>query len=184
MHAVWLGLLLCAGAGAVPVPDDAADDAAAKPVTLDEVDTSVSIDDVRGVTGRWPVRERMEMKAPVMLALYGSDDDQQLHLMIVEHHEGDRRDVALGPAVPEAFGHTFDGNTYLSRQTDYTGPIVFAVRVAKPGGGARRQVVVYSVGSSLRVVERTLGGKAWTPRLRIDFGRGTTFEGIGTTDPH
>jgi hypothetical protein len=170
--------------GAMPIP---ADDGPSRVVTLDEVDTTITLDDLRAVRGAWPTRARLPWRDRVMLALH-AEPDGLLHLTAIQSDEGERRDYPLGAVTPETFDHTFDGNAYLSRQGDEgTGPIVFAVRVLPPAGAAsatRRQVVVYSDGASLRVVDRPLGTRAWRPRLRLDFPAGTVFVGIGTTDPH
>jgi len=173
-----------AAVGAMPVPEPGSDPW--QSATLDEVDTTVSIDDVRGVRGPWPRRTRLALGKEIWVALHAEPDDL-LHLAVM-WGDGLARDFSLGPVTPETFDHTFDGNTYLSRQgSGGTGPVVFAVRVLPPPGAAtteRRQVVVYSVGASLRVVDRPLSARAWRPRLRIDFRPGATFAGIGTTDPH
>lgn len=173
-------------AGAMTVPDEDGDDPW-KRASIDEVDTSVAIGEVTAVTGPWPETRRIAMGGRVMLALHAEQDDGLLHLAVIDTERGTREDVALGAVTPEAFGHTFDGNTYLSAQgRDETGPILFAVRVRPASGarGERRQVVVIAVGAELRVVEKGVRERTWRPRLRIELERGATFVGIGTTDPH
>lgn len=176
--------------GAMPVPAEADPSDPNDPwaqATIDEVDTSVAIDDVKAVEGPWPATRAIAMGGRVLLALHAEDSDRALHLAVIDTDDGARDDVALGAVTPEAFGHTFDGNTYLSAQgRDETGPILFAVRVLPPTGaaGERRQVVVFAIGDELRVVEKGVRERAWRPRARLDFRPGTTFVGIGTTDPH
>ncbi len=178
--------------GAMPVPPaDGADDANDpwKQATLDEVDTTVSIDDVKGVKGPWPIVKRSKMHGRVMLAMH-AERDGMLRLAVIEIGDGDddagvREDLELAPVIPEQFGHAFDGDAYLPRQRyDETGPILFAARVLPPGGGERTQIVVYSVGAQVRVVAKPLSAKTWTPQMLLAFRRGATFVGIGTTDPH
>lgn len=172
--------------GAMPVPDDGDDPW--KAASLDEVDTTVAIRDVRGTRGPWPERKRLRMRGRVMVALQSDAEHGALHLAVIEPDEGRRADVTLREVTAEAFHHAFDGDTYLSRQRDdETGPILFAVRVLPPAGARdseRTQVVVFADGASLRVVEKRVSEAAWHPRLRLDCDRGATFVGIGTTDPH
>ena len=175
--------------GAMPVPvDDEGNSDPWKVATLDEVDTSVSIDDVKGVPGPWKETRRSKLYGRVMVVLV-ADGDGVLRLMTIEgegpDQDGAREVIELEHVKPEAFGHAFDGNAYLSRQgVEETGPIVFAARVLPAGGGERVQIVVYSVGAELRVVEKALSATAWRARLRVSFRRGATFVGIGTSDPH
>jgi hypothetical protein len=70
---------------------------------------------------------------------------------------------------------------------DEFGPMLFAARVLPPAGAAaneRVQVVVFSEGSSVRVVEKRMSETRWRPRLMLRFRAGAQFIGIGTSDPH
>jgi hypothetical protein len=173
--------------GAIAVPSDDGSDDPWKLATIDEVDTSVAIDDVKNVKGPWPKTTRTKMRGRVMLALH-ADDDGMLRLSIIEtssDDQGAREDLELERVKPEMFGHAFDVNAYLSRQgRDEIGPILFAARVVPPDGGERRQIVVFSAGAEVRVVEKALSASAWKPMRRVTFRRGATFVGIETSDPH
>ena len=155
--------------------------------TLDEVDTTVALDDVRGVRGTWPERKTLHMGGRVMVALH-AESDGVLYLSLIEAEEASREDLAIEHVTPETFGHTFDGNAYLSRQgPDETGAMIFAARVLPPAGatpGERVQIAVFSEGASLRVVEKRMSETRWRPRLLLQLGAGATFIGIGTSDPH
>ncbi|HTJ46954.1 MAG TPA: hypothetical protein VL463_32850 [Kofleriaceae bacterium] len=185
---------------------DAAETAAAVPedygeerwkhATLDELDTTVTIDDVKQTKGAWPTRKKIRANGRVMLALesdrwVGAQDGKTgvLRLVVIANGDGDRSSYELGAVKPETFAHSFDGDTYLSAQgPTEEGPLLFAVRTigpdGAPDGGERRQVAIYVEGASVRVVEKMLSETAWKPRLKIDFVGATSFVGIETTDPH
>jgi hypothetical protein len=173
-----------AAIGAMRVPDD---DDLWNHATLDEVDTTVSIDDVRGVRGPWPEKTTVRMGGRVMLALH-AEFDGTLYLSVIEAEEASREDLAIEKVTPETFNHTFDGNAYLSRQgPEETGPLIFAARVLPPAGAPsseRVQIAVFSEGSSLRVVEKRMSETRWRPRMLLQLRAGATFIGIGTSDPH
>ena len=180
--------------GAMPVPpaDDADAGDADDPwthATLDEVDTTVSLDDVKSVKGPWPVVKHLKMHGRVMLAMH-AENDGMLRLAVIEIDGGDddaglRDDLDVAPVIPEHFAHAFDGDAYLPRQRDgETGPILFAARVLPASGGERTQIVVFSDGAQVRVVAKPLSAKTWKPLMLIAFRQGATFVGIGTTDPH
>jgi hypothetical protein len=191
MHASWLLIAVMAGTSPPDADDDAPvgamripDDQIWNHASLEEVDTTVALDDVRGVRGPWPERKTVHMGGRVMLALH-ADSDGVLYLSAIEADEASRVDLAIEKVTPETFNHTFDGNAYLSRQgPEETGPMIFAARVLPPDGGERVQVVVFSEGSSLRVVEKRVTETKWRPRLILQLRAGATFIGIGTSDPH
>ena len=167
--------------GAMPIPGEAT----AEP-SLDEGDTTVTRAELQAIVDL-PRAARLDMRGEVMLALH-ADRDDMLRLSIVENESGIVAQFPLGPGNHLVSNHTFDGNTYPSRnfRGDYTGPILFAIR-ALPGPDSpedqRRQLAVYSSGSSLLVATRW-PGSPWSPVLQLHFPRGTTFTAIGSTDPH
>jgi hypothetical protein len=127
------------------------------------------------------------MGGRVMLALHAQADGA-LYLSVIEAEEASRVDVVLEKITPEMHDNTFDSDAYLSRQgMDELGPVLFAARVLPPAGAAsdeRVQIVVFSDGSSVRVVEKRVSETRWRPRLILQFRAGAQFIGIGTSDPH
>jgi hypothetical protein len=165
--------------GAVPIPGD--DDVPG----VDEVDTTIDDHDLPTASPSPRPLQVTTVRGDVWVALQADQD--QLELWIGSGGDGGTRaHYPLGPARSLVTNHTYDGNTYPARDHvgDYTGPIVFAVRVTAPRATTPDQVVVVRDGTSLRVVRRALGARAWTPVLSLAFAPGSTFIGIGTTDPH
>lgn len=164
--------------GAVPIPGER------DPAPLSEIDTTVTDAELASITG-WPAAKKNPRGGDIWLVLR-TDGNSRLQLSVVENDRGVVADYPLGRAAPIQSKLTFDGNTYPSRDHsgDYTGPIIFAVRVTAPGETTPEQLVVFQTGSILRVVRRPLGAPAWSPALVVRFTAGATFHGIGTTDPH
>jgi hypothetical protein len=169
-------------AAAVVLPDP--DDWYNQPPTLDEVDTTIAVTDLPNASATWPSRVRQKRGQRQLLALHV--DQKQLWLAVVEDENGTQARYALGKTDVVIKNHTLDETTYSprSRVADYTGPILFAIRIVPRGAKQPEQLVVYSDGAALLVAARPLGTKAWSRRLRADFEPGATFEAIGTTDPH
>jgi hypothetical protein len=163
-----------------PAPDDF--DRYGDPPRLDEVDTTITFDELRKVKG-WGKAKRVRRAGDVMVVLHV--DDGRLKLSVVEDKVGIVHGFTLGKAALRMQNHTFDGNAYPAASE--TGPIVFATRIytaADAPDDAYRQVAVWADGATLHVAERKAGSKLWKPLLRVKFDKGTTFRGIGTTYPH
>lgn len=170
--------------GAVPVPDES--DFYDQPPRIDEIDTTVTIDELRAVKG-WGKSKRVKRSGDVMVVL--NVDDGRLELSVVEDSVGIVHSFRLGKAALRMQNHTFDGNAYPGRYayTEDTGPIVFAVRIYAAADAADddyKQLAVWADGATLKVAERKAGARKWKPKLRVKFDKGTTFRGIGTTYPH
>ena len=166
--------------GAVPVPG--AD--GIPPLTIEEVDTTITDADVAAITG-WPAAKKSRRAGVVWIAVR-ADEAQELQLSIIEDDHGVVQHYPIGPATRVTTNQAFDGDTYTARGHggEYVGPILFAMRVLPPGKATRDQVVVFTSGSTVRIARRQLGAATWKPTLSIAFPAGTTFMGVGTTDPH
>lgn len=165
--------------GAMPIP---ADDFWSRPPSLDELDTTVTLDELLAIRD-WPKAVRIDKGGEVMLALH-VDRDDVLRLSIVEDNTGIVTQFPLAGASHEIANHTFDGNTYPSPES---GPILFAIR-ALPHPDAdesdRYQLAIFTTGTTLRIAHRWPATGPWTAVHQITFPKRTTFRGIGTTYPH
>ena len=166
-------------AGAVPVPDEQ------ERPPLEMIDTTVTDEEVRAIEG-WPAAKRGKYGGGEIWVVLHSSDDDMLQLSVVGNNQGIRAAYPLGKARRFRTPLTFDGTAIPARDHagDYQGPIVFAARIAVPGRDTPDQIVVFADGATLRVARRPLGTAAWKPALSVAFAKGTTFRGIGTTDPH
>jgi hypothetical protein len=166
-------------AAAVPIPDEME----RPPIEL--VDTTITDDEVKAIRG-WPAAKKGKGGGDEVWVVLHTTENELLELAIVADNEGIRASYPLGKARRIKTQLTFDGDAVPSRERsgDYQGPIVFAARIAAPGGDTTDQIVVFADGPTLRVARRPLGAKDWKPALSVAFKKGTTFRGIGTTDPH
>jgi len=128
-----------------------------------------------------------------------TNDEKKLEL-VVGHHDEVLAYYDVGRVSRVTEHATVDVVTFDSRDHvgDYHGPILFAVRVPvgdsiSPSGGAAspgeaalaiEELVVFHRDAALRVVHRRLGAATWTPTLSLMFRKGTTFEPVGSADPH
>lgn len=165
-------------AAAIPIPGESA----APPIEM--IDTTIGDAEAFAIRG-WPAAKQAPGRGEVWVVLHVTENDR-LELAIVRDDEGIARSYGLGTAKRFTTELTFDGDAFPARDHtgDYQGPIVFAGRVGVPGRDTLDQVLVFADRSTLRVARRPLGAAAWTPVLSLAFTKGTTFRGIGTTDPH
>ncbi len=165
-------------AAAVPIPGET------PPAPLEMIDTTISDAEALAITG-WPAAKKTPGSGEIWIVLHVLETDT-LELAIVRDNEGIAKSYPLGTAKRFSTELTYDGDAFPARDHtgDYQGTIVFAGRVAVPGKDAQDQVLVFAQGSTLRVARRPLGATAWKPLLSLAFTKGTTFHGIGTTDPH
>ena len=153
---------------------------------LEQIDTTIAIGDLRAIRG-WPKGLTVKSGGEVLLALH-VDRDDILRLSILADSVGTVVQFPVtGANLNGSANDTHDGNTFPPRSqgSDYAGPILFAIQT-RPHQGEEpaEQVAVFSEKASLRVAVRTIDGGSWQPRFRLEFARGTTFVGIGTTYPH
>jgi hypothetical protein len=163
----------------MPVP---ADDFWSQPPSLEERDTSVTIEELVAIED-WPKAVRIDEGGEVWLALH-VDRDDMLRLSIVENGTGIVTQFPLVGASHSIANHTFDGNTYPAFDS---GPILFAIR-ALPHPDAdesdRYQLAIFTTGTTLRIAHRWPSTDPWKPVQQVSFPERTTFVGIGTTYPH
>ena len=163
----------------MPIP---ADDFWSQPRSLDELDTTVTIDELLAIRD-WSRTIHIDNGGEVMLALH-VDRDDMLRLSIVENGTGIVTQFPLAGASAAIDNHTFDGNTYPAFES---GPILFSIR-ALPYPDAdeteRYQLAIFTTGSTLRIAHRWPDTAPWIPVHQITFPTRTTFVGIGTTYPH
>lgn len=157
-----------------------------QPPSLDELDTTVTLDELKAVRG-WRKAKRVRRGDDVMVTLHV--EDGTLRLSVVEDKTGIVEQFRLGRAVLRGPNHTFDGTTVPAHvgADGEPQPLVFAIRARSTldvADDAYRQVAVWADGRTLKVAERAAGATRWRPRLRLTFDKGTTFRGIGTTYPH
>jgi len=165
-------------AAAVPLPKEDAT------VPVEELDTTVAAGDLPTDAKGWNRVEQVARDGGQLVALYAHE--RKLQLAIVEDQNGIQIEYPLGTLDATPLLHTPEGEVFTpaDHYGASGGPILFAVRVRSTAKEPLRQLVVYTAGSSLRVVQRTLGTTTWTRVLRLDLRSGATFVGIGTTDPH
>jgi hypothetical protein len=164
------------GAVALPDPD--------KPPPLQEVDTTVTDAELpAGPTG-WARVRRVARGDRQLVAVYMRE--RKLYLGLIEYDHGVVEQFPLGATDGSKADAELTGEDFTPRDRlgDYTGPILFALRVRDPKATTWRQVVVFAIGPEIHVVERPVGGSAWTRRLRVELDASATFVAIGTTDPH
>ena len=166
-------------AAAVPIPDEIA-----RP-PIEMIDTTITDQEVKAITG-WPAAKKGKYGGSEIWVVLHTNDNDELQLSVVGDNQGIRAGYPLGKARRFRTQLTFDGNAIPARDRDggYQGPIVFAARIHVPGRETPDQIAVFADGPTLRVARRPLGATAWKPALSVAFKKGTTFRGIGTTDPH